>query len=97
MLSWAMQPKGRRDVSPAPEKNDPKNWTELNAVDRLGDRAKENPNSAYQRHSENNQGDDSPEWRGAGLIPLGSNHEADCVPHVQFPSCRLGLMRRAPA
>ncbi len=70
---------------------------ELNAVDRLGDRAKENPNSDYQRHPENDHADDSPEWRGAVLIPLGSNHEVDCAPHVQFPSCRLGLMRRTPA
>ena len=54
---------------------------ELNAVDRLGDRAKENPNSAYQGQSENNHGEDGPEWRGAAPIPLRSNHEVDCGAH----------------
>ena len=71
---------------------DLKKLTELNAVDRLGDRAKENPNSADQHHSENNHGDDGPKWRGAALIPLRSNHEVDCVPHVQFPSIRPALL-----
>jgi hypothetical protein len=60
---------------------DLENLTELNAVDRLGDRAKENPNSADQHRSENNDGEDGPERRGAVLIPPGSNYEAGCFPH----------------
>ena len=72
---------------------DLKNVTELEVVDRQGDRIFHQNHSADQHRSENNQGDDTLERRGTAVVLPESIQEANCTPHVQFPSCRFYMSR----